>query len=289
MLMDRRRQDRARRLEAFRQKGKILPLNRQRAEALRPDPLSTPRVRPDDTLKLKAPFSEKRKKWADRFLLGIEILAVVGLVVIFLNGWNMLSELNAQVSSLFEAQPTPSPTPILQAVVLPSGHTPPSETGGARPNDAEIPQHLRPQLQSYNAAIVVPTPGPQHALGIFIEAISLNAPIVQGDGWEDLKRGVGQHIGTANPGELGNLVLSGHNDVFGEVFRHLDDLEVGDEIHIRSEQRTFTYVVTNSMLVEPTFVEVMAPTEDATLTLISCFPYLVDKQRIIIQASLQSD
>ena len=39
-------------------------------------------------------------------------------------------------------------------------------------------------------------------------------------------------------------------------------------------------------LVEPTDVSVMAATERATLTMISCYPYLVDNQRIVVFAEL---
>jgi sortase A len=103
-----------------------------------------------------------------------------------------------------------------------------------------------------------------------------------GDGWEQLKRGVGQHIGTANPGENGNLVLSAHNDIFGELFRDLDRLQPGDEIIVQTATQQFIYIVDRTVIVEPTDVSVMDPTDNATITLISCYPYLVDDQRIVV-------
>jgi sortase A len=289
LLLERRRQDRERRLEAFLREGELLPTDSEGAETTEGDLLAPRRVHPADKLKLDAAPRDRPKSRTDRLLLFVEILAVIGLGIVFINGLNALAELNTEVAALFEDQPAGSPTPLLQAVVLPSGHTPPGEAGGARPNEAEIPQHLRPQLQSYTASIVVPTPGPQHAISIRIDALEVSAPVVQGDGWEELKRGVGQHIGSANPGENGNLVLAGHNDIFGEVFRHLDQLKPGDEIVINSEQLSFTYVVASTLVVSPTAVEVMAPTPTSTLTLISCYPYLVDNQRIIIQAELKAN
>jgi sortase A len=111
---------------------------------------------------------------------------------------------------------------------------------------------------------------------------------VQGDGWEQLKKGVGQHAGTANPGEKGNAVLSAHNDIFGEIFRDLDRLQPGDEIILFTNQRSYTYLVVDTLVVEPTDVEVMAGTSQPNVTLISCYPYLVDDQRIVIKARLQS-
>jgi sortase A len=115
----------------------------------------------------------------------------------------------------------------------------------------------------------------------------VDAPIVQGDGWEQLKKGVGQHVGSANPGEKNNIVLTAHNDVFGEIFRSLDKLKNGDEVILYTNQRSYTYVVNGSTIVEPTRVEVMAPTNQAIVTLISCYPYMVDNKRIIVTAQLQ--
>ena len=158
--------------------------------------------------------------------------------------------------------------------------------GGAQPNEAEIPEHLRPLVQSL-ASVPIPTPSPQQAIRIQIPAIGVDAPVVQGDGWEQLKKGVGQHIGTALPGQDGNLVLSAHNDIFGEIFRHLDQLSPGDEVIVYTSQRSFTYVISGWEVVEPTQVEVMAPTKDPTATLISCYPYRVDNKRIVVKAQLQ--
>ena len=171
---------------------------------------------------------------------------------------------------------------------LPSGHTPPTSPEGARPNEDEIPQHLKPLVQSL-ANIPIPTPGPEQAIRIQIPAIGVDAPIVQGDGWEQLKKGVGQHIGTANPGSAGNTVLSAHNDIFGEIFRDLDRLQPGDEITIYTTQRSYTYVISDSIVVEPTQVDIMENTSQATLTLISCYPYLVDDKRIAITSRLKLD
>ena len=46
--------------------------------------------------------------------------------------------------------------------------------------------------------------------------------------------------------------------------------------------------VDRTAVVEPTAVEVMASTGSPTVTLISCYPYLVDKQRIVVFARLQN-
>jgi sortase A len=173
------------------------------------------------------------------------------------------------------------------AVVLPSGHTPPDAQGNTRPNVDEIPAHLQPMVQSL-ANIAIPTAAPDQAIRIQIPAIDIDAPVVQGDGWEQLKKGVGQNVGSSNPGQNGNVILSAHNDVYGELFRFLDKLQPGDQVILYSQQRQFVYVVDRTALVEPTAVEVMASTGSPTVTLISCYPYLVDKQRIVVFARYQN-
>lgn len=222
----------------------------------------------------------------DRLMAGVEILFVLILFGVLFNGALVMRRLNQEVAAAFR-QPSPEPTPLIAAVVLPEGHTPPNSPGGAQPNVAEIPEHLRPLVQSL-ANLPVPTPGSRQAVRIQIPAINVDAPIVQGDGWEQLKLGVAQHAGTPDPGESGNLVLSGHNDVFGEVFRYLERLMPGDVVIMFSAQRQYTYVITGTQIVQPTQVEVMDPSPNATLTLISCHPYLVDNHRIVVSAILQN-
>lgn len=226
------------------------------------------------------------RNWLGYLLFVLEFLAVTGIIAILVSSLSTLDIINRSVSAVL-IQPTLEPTAMIQAVVLPDGHTPPNRPGGAKPNEAEIPVHLRPAWQSL---VNLPTPIPvvEQAVRIQIPAIGVDAPVVQGDGWEQLKRGVAQHINTPNPGETGNIVLSGHNDIYGEVFRYLDRLNPGDIVILFTNQRQYTYVITGTQMVEPTAVEVMAPTPDARVTLISCHPYLVDIHRIVVSAILQS-
>jgi sortase A len=283
MLVEKRRSVRQERLERFRQTGRVVTLVSD-AEPVDLENLhSSTLTEVDETVVQKR---SRPKRVLDALLLVIEVSAVLGLLFVLFNGLEVIRSLNKQVAEAL-VQPTLTPTPLIVAVVLPSGHTPPNSTGGARPNDAEIPEHLRPLVQSL-ASVPVPTQGPEQGRQIQIPSLAVDAPIVQGDGWEQLKKGVGQHIGSANPGENNNVVLSAHNDVFGEIFRDLDKLKPGDKVILYTSQHAYTYLVTGSRIVEPNQVEVMASSRDAIVTLISCYPYMVDKQRIVVTASLQN-
>ena len=283
LLVEKRRSERQQRIERFRKTGRVVrvvPETEDRTlEAMRTDQL-------EDDSDTDGKLHGGRKRLFDRILLTVEILAVAGLLFVLFNGVGIIRELNREVAEAL-ALPSATSTPLVHAVVLPSGHTPPDLEGGAKPNEAEIPDHLRPLVQSL-ASIPIPTTSPQQAVRIRIPAIDVNASVVQGDGWEQLKKGVGQHIGSANPGQDGNLILSAHNDIFGEIFRHLDELQPGDEVLVSTQQRTYTYTITRIQIVEPIRVDLMDATSYPALTLISCYPYLIDNQRIVVQASLNN-
>jgi sortase A len=282
LLKEKRLAEHEARLEAYRKSGRVLDGVKPATRA------STPGMA-ESTSEELSPLRERvvsrRRRTLDAFLLVVEVIAIAGLVFLFVSGANLLRTLNEETASAL-VQPTLTPTPLISAVVLPGGHLAPISGQENQFNEAEIPEHLRPLMQSY-ANLPIPTQSPQQARQIQIPAIGVNAPIVMGDGWEQLKKGVGQHLGTANPGDAGNLVLSAHNDIFSEIFRDLDQLKTGDEIVIITQDRSFTYVVTGTQVVEPDRVDLLAATSNSTITLISCYPYRVDDQRIIVQGVLQ--
>ncbi|MBI3173362.1 MAG: class D sortase [Chloroflexi bacterium] len=274
LLVEKRRGTRKERLEHFRRTGRVVDAA----------PEVIPSVDTRDVEEASSVPVTPRRRIMDRVLLSVEVLAVVGIIGVLMSGFGLLQDLNREVAAALNPA-TPTPTPLVMAVVLPSGHTPPDAQGNTRPNETEIPEHLRPMVQSLENLPAPPASAAQ-AIRIQIPSLKVDAPIVQGDGWEQLKKGVGQHIGSADPGTDGNVVLSAHNDVYGEIFRYLDRLQPGDQVILYTQERQYTYVVDRTVIVKPTQVEVMAPTADPTVTLISCYPYLVDKDRIVVFAKL---
>jgi sortase A len=275
LLVEKRRGTRKDRLEHFRRTGRVVTL-----ESEVPDFVFDEAPVVDTADATGAAAEPKRRRLADNLLLFVEVLAVVGLVGILLSGLGLLRDLNREVAAALNPV-TPTPTPLVMAVVLPSGHTPPDAQGNTRPNEAEIPEHLRPMVQSL-ANIPEPPPQAGQAIRIQIPALDVDAPVVQGDGWEQLKKGVAQHLGTGDPGQDGNVVLSAHNDVYGELFRFLDKLQPGDQVILYTQQRQYTYIVDRTVIVKPTQVEVMAPTADRLVTLISCYPYFVYTDGLVL-------
>ena len=286
LLLDKRHDARQKRLQRFRRTGRAVSLSPDLPPAAFQEWRTQAPVEADEAGNAAAPVRRSGRRWYDGILLLVEILAVLGLAGLMLNWFGILQSLNREVASALQ-QETMTPTALITAVILPGGHTPPSSAGGSKFNEAEIPAHLLPLVQSI-ANLPAPTPGPTQAVRIQIPAIGVDAPIVQGDSWEQLKKGVGQHIGSADPGKAGNVVFSAHDDVFGEIFRNLDKLMPGDKVLVFSAQQQYIYLVTGSQIVSPTQVEVMSPTSDPTVTLISCYPYMVDNKRIVVFAKLQN-
>ena len=128
--------------------------------------------------------------------------------------------------------------------------------------------------------------------GVFLiqmPTINVTKYVVAGVETADLKKGPGHYPSTPLPGELGNSAIAGHRTTYGEPFRHLDDLEIGDPIIITDLfNRTFTYTVTAQQIVEPSDTWVTATTDPniATLTLTTCDPEFSAKRRLIISAQM---
>lgn len=144
------------------------------------------------------------------------------------------------------------------------------------------------RLKHARAALAGSEPG----IRLVIPRIDLDAPIVDtppvNGVWQVADWAVGHLSTTPNPGAPGNMALSAHDDIKGEVFKRLGELRPGDSIEIFTPHMRYTYVVVNEQTVDPSDVGVLNPTKAATVTLISCTPYWVDTERLVIQGMLKS-
>mgnify|MGYP000061884674 CR=1 FL=1 len=292
LLVIKRRQARQQRLHQLGVQGRVAnPV--QRPAAVRPSPAPTAtrfyasEVRPlTSSVAASAGSRGRGRTLRDRVLLGIEILALAGLLYVFVSTYGTLRTLNDEVTTARAAAQdvtaAPTPTPLVHFDRLPGGHTPPGTAGGTTP---DVPVHLQQWVQP-----APPQPLPTPAIGaptrVVIPRIGVDAPIVPGVTWEDLKKGVGHLPGSAHPGQRGNLYLAAHNDIFGEIFRDLDRLEPGDEFFVYSGSEAFRYVVTSKRVIDPTDVSVMYPSTQPIATLQTCYPYLVDSHRLVVIGEL---
>ncbi len=127
------------------------------------------------------------------------------------------------------------------------------------------------------------------AIGVDSKVVETGIVFEEGEWqWERPKHAVGHLQGTTDPGQVGNIVLSGHisSPVRGEgqVFKRLPEIKAGDVVVLYTPVRAFAYEVVAKKVVLPTEVNVLNPTRDEGLTLITCVPDFIYSHRLIVTA-----
>jgi sortase A len=176
-----------------------------------------------------------------------------------------------------------------------------------RPRASATPADDRPPLRlppRYPTPTATPVSGPPDRL--IIPSIDLDAPVVP-IGWYVVEQGgqsqivwqvadnaVSWHKTSAYPGQGGNVVLNGHHNIKGEVFRYLVDVEVGDRVLVYVGDQVFYYEVEQKMILkekgEPLEVRLqnaswILPTDEERLTMVTCWPYTNNTHRLVVVAS----
>ncbi len=83
-----------------------------------------------------------------------------------------------------------------------------------------------------------------HAIGrIKIDRIGLDIVVVQGTDTASLQKGPGHYKATPLPGQPGTVAIAGHRTTYLAPFRHIDQIEDGDEVRIEMPYAAFTYAV----------------------------------------------
>ncbi len=168
---------------------------------------------------------------------------------------------------------SPSPTHILAAESLPT----------ELPVDTKL--WAQGRIEKYEESLRHQFDGPMAVLRI--PKIDLEVAVLDGTDELTLNKAVGRIAGTATIETMGNLGIAGHRDGF---FRGLKDVVVGDVMELETLSGSLTFTIDGISIVMPTDVHVLEPTEQPTITLVTCFPfYYVGKapKRYIVRATLQ--
>jgi len=139
----------------------------------------------------------------------------------------------------------------------------------------------RGRVAKYEASLESPV---QALARLEIPEAGISVMVLDGTEETILDRAVGRIEGTAQPGEPGNLGIAGHRDGF---FRGLRHVEPGDEITLTTLDGVAHYRVEVTQVVSPADVDVLEPTPEPTITLVTCYPfYYVGSapQRYIVHA-----
>jgi sortase A len=183
--------------------------------------------------------------------------------------------------------PTPEPTPTLLSAlsrlepVPPIGARPPA----AVPDVAALPYRL--ELPAIGVDIPVVElgwhPATDRAGQIFSE-------------WDVAEYAAGWHTNSALPGSTGNVVMSGHNNILGAVFRELDQLKRDDQAVVWAGGRPYTYLIDRVVVLPEKYAKLeqrvanarwIGAFDDSRLTLVSCWPRNDNSHRIVVVAHLQ--
>jgi len=138
------------------------------------------------------------------------------------------------------------------------------------------------RVRAYRGSLEQPSNPPLAILRI--PGVGLEVPVLDGTDEITLNHGVGRIRGTTRPGHAGNIGIAGHRDGF---FRVLKDVERGDLLELETLEGVEFYRVEQTLIVDPDAVEVLGPTEQASVTLVTCYPfYFVGSapQRYIVRA-----
>ncbi len=159
--------------------------------------------------------------------------------------------------------------------------------------------HKAPLFHNADAKRVLPS-------RLVIPAIKVDTPVVE-LGWKTSKTASGSifsewdvaeyaagwHKNSSVPGETGNVVMSGHNNILGSVFRELDQLKRGDTLEVFAGGTEYTYSVDEVMILPEKHAsdqqrkanaKYIQETTDDRLTLVSCWPRDDNTHRIVVIA-----
>jgi sortase (surface protein transpeptidase) len=190
------------------------------------------------------------------------------------------------VSAPAEDEPAPFTAPVLSAI---TGNTSEGQVVSVVPDSAQAAKS--PTV----TRVAIPS------IGVDSKVVEVGWDVEQqGDQqiavWQVAKYAVGQHRGSANPGEGGNVVLAGHVGGYGKVFKDLFYVKPGDQITLYSNGQQYLYTVQKRLLVNEEGVsaeqraanaQLIAPADREVVTMVSCWPPKgADKfkQRVVIQA-----
>ena len=130
-------------------------------------------------------------------------------------------------------------------------------------------------------------PEPRLELGtIEIPRIGVSQTLFEGIGLSTLDLGPGHWPGSAMPGQLGNVVVGGHRTSHLRPFRHLEQLQPGDEVIFATAAGRFVYTVEGTEVVTPDTMRIIDQTNARTATLFACEPPHSTTYRMVVHLAL---
>ena len=119
-----------------------------------------------------------------------------------------------------------------------------------------------------------------------VPKLGVRLPIYLGASWENMKLGAVHLTGTSYPigGENTNSVIAAHRGDFRtRMFRHIDDLKIGDVLYIKNYNETLEYRAVKMAVIDPVEFDKLTIQENKDMvTILSCHPFPFDYQRYVV-------
>jgi LPXTG-site transpeptidase (sortase) family protein len=227
------------------------------------------------------------------------LLMVAGIyLLIFVGGLYAEAEYYQEAARGDNDMPAPAAI-SLPASEEPAAFTAPAETVFTAPvlnEGSAMPSGFAAAHVSSVTRVVIPS------IKVDSKVVEVGWDVVEQQGqqravWQVAEYAVGQHKGSANPGEGGNVVLAGHVGGYGKVFRDLFYVQPGDPIILYSRGQQYLYVVQERLLVTEEGVsaeqhaanaQYIQPSDHELVTLVTCWPAKgADRftQRVVVRAT----
>lgn len=135
------------------------------------------------------------------------------------------------------------------------------------------------------------TPQPNR---LIVPPMLLDQPIFEGpvsQTYAILNKGIWRWPTGSTPDKGGNTVFIGHRFTYTQpkgVFYYLNKVRIGDEIGVLWNSKTYAYKVNSVQEVPPTDTAIENPTSDARLTIFTCTPLWLPKDRLVVTAELET-
>ena len=142
-----------------------------------------------------------------------------------------------------------------------------------------------------NSGQATAAPQPNH---VIIPSMLLDQPVREGpvsQAYKVLNQGVWRWPRGSTPDRGGNTVLIGHRFTYNNprgVFYYLNKVSLGDEIGLFWNNKDYIYRVTSIIVVSPTDSSIENATAKPELTLFTCTPLWLPKNRLIVVADLET-
>lgn len=206
------------------------------------------------------------------------LFLVVGLVCLGWVGWNWAATEVDQSWSNYELNAERrGEEPTVWGYIRDRDKKPESDPASQSEQQAKAGDTLtRDKAEKQTRARSAPAPAPKrYRVGATVGRVEMprlriSAIVKYGVDDKTLKRAVGLVPGTALPGLPGNVGIAAHRDTF---FRNLRDVKVGDRIKMTTPTGTWEYEVDSTKIVWPKNVEVLDPTPEPAITLVTCYPF----------------